>query len=124
MHLMSLSGWSASEPSLPLIVALANAPACAQNIDEGKSGAKLFTESCADCHNSPRGLAKDRLSVTLWYYLGQHYTATSASAQALAVYLQSVDAARAKVQPAASKPRPVAQASAGAPRPPAAIPGR
>src|SRR6266566_4150411 len=110
MHLMSLSGWSANASSLALIVALANAPARAQNIDEGKSGAKLFAESCTDCHNSPRGLAKDRLSVTLWYYLGQHYTTSSASAQALAAYLQSMDAAR-------DKPRPVAQASAP-PRPP------
>jgi len=72
MHPMSLSGWSASAPSLALIVALASAPARAQNIDEGKSGAKLFAESCANCHNSPRGLDKDGLSVALWYYLGQH----------------------------------------------------
>jgi len=119
MHPMSLSGWSASAPSLALIVALASAPARAQNIDEGK----LFAESCANCHNSARGLAKDRLSVTLGYYLGQHYTTNSASAQALAAYLQSVDAARSKPQPAAGKPGPVAQAST-APRPPAAIPGR
>jgi len=123
MHPMSLSGWSANATSLALIVALASAPARAQNIDEGKSGAKLFAESCANCHNSARGLAKDRLSVTLGYYLGQHYTTNSASAQALAAYLQSVDAARSKPQPAAGKPGPVAQAST-APRPPAAIPGR
>src|SRR5262249_61223408 len=99
MHLMSLSGgWSASAFSL-LIVALANAPARAQNIDEGKTGAKLFAESCASCHNNPRGLAKDRLSVTLWYYLSQHYTASFASAQTLAGYLQSVDAPRTRPQP-------------------------
>src|SRR5437899_1841078 len=74
----------------------------AENIDQDKdkSGPKLFAASCADCHRSARGLAKGRLSIMLWYYLQQHYTTSSATAQTLTAYLQSVDT------PPRSKPQP------------------
>jgi mono/diheme cytochrome c family protein len=102
-----------------VIVALTGGNARAQGLDEGKSGAKLFTAVCADCHRSPRGLAKGRFSWTLSYFLQQHYTSGAASAQALTAYLQSVDAPPAKPQPG----RPAASASLPPLRPPAPVPG-
>jgi mono/diheme cytochrome c family protein len=97
----------------------------AQNLDQDKSAAKLFAASCVDCHRSARGLAKGRLSITLWYYLQQHYTSSSATARTLTAYLQSVDTpARSKTgksQPQAAKS---AATSASALRPPAPVPGR
>src|SRR5262249_30018826 len=104
---------------------------------------KLFAATCTECHRSARGLAKGRLSVMLWYYLQQHYTSSSATAQTLTAYLQSVDTPpRSKPQPGSksqppltqsattngSAPRPPVAQSAGsvfpAPRPPALVPGR
>src|SRR5262252_1555092 len=100
-------------------VALTPTTARAENIDQDKdkSGPKLFAASCADCHRSARGLAKGRLSIMLSYYLQQHYTSSSATAQTLTAYLQSVDT------PPRSKPQPgkpsASAATASAPRPPA-----
>jgi hypothetical protein len=106
-------------PSLIIvIVTLTGGPVRAQGLDKG--GAKLFTATCADCHRSPRGLAKDKFRWTLSYFLQQHYTSGAASAQELTAYLQSVDAPRAKPQPrlpAASAPTPSL-------RPPAPVPAR
>jgi hypothetical protein len=68
---------------------------------ERPARAKLFATTCMDCHRSPRGLAKDRFSWTLSYFFQQHYTSSPTSAHALTAYLQSVDAPRAKPQPAA-----------------------
>jgi hypothetical protein len=62
-----------------------------ENLDSGKSGPKLFAASCVQCHKSARGLAKGRMSFTLSYYLRQHYTSSSATADILTAYLQSVD---------------------------------
>jgi len=118
-------------------VALTPTTARAENIDQDKdkSGPKLFAASCADCHRSARGLARGRLSIMLSYYLQQHYTSSSATAQTLTAYLQSVDTPprskpAGKSQP--SKPR-VTQSAAtstatttglSVPRPPGSVPGR
>jgi hypothetical protein len=83
-------------PSLVIIVVLMGGPALAQNLDDGKSGAQLFAANCANCHHSPRSLAQDKSSWTLSSFLHQHYATSSASAQAITAYLQSVDAPRAK----------------------------
>src|SRR5437867_10547050 len=111
----------------------------AENIDQDKdkSGPKLFAATCAECHRSARGLAKGRLSIMLWYYLQQHYTSSSATAQTLTAYLQSVDTPpRSKPQPGKSQPSksqpPVTQSATttatttglSVPRPPAPVPGR
>jgi mono/diheme cytochrome c family protein len=74
-----------------------------ENLDRDKSGAKLFAASCVQCHKSARGLAKGRMSFTLSYYLRQHYTSSSASADTLTAYLQSVDTPPAKAKRAAGK---------------------
>jgi mono/diheme cytochrome c family protein len=85
--------------------------AAAQNLDAGKPAAKLFAEGCATCHRSPRGLAKGRFSLTLTWFLKDHYATSADSAKSLAAYLQSVDepsprtAVRPK-KPARSAPRP------------------
>ncbi|MBR0990336.1 hypothetical protein JQ580_06355 [Bradyrhizobium japonicum] len=85
--------------------------AAAQNLDAGKPAAKLFAEGCATCHRSPRGLAKGRFSLTLTWFLKDHYATSADSAKSLAAYLQSVDeppprtAVRPK-KPARPAPRP------------------
>lgn len=98
----------------------------AQNLDQNKSGPKLFAATCADCHRSARGLAKGRFSITLSYYLRQHYTSNSESAQLLTAYLQSVDTPpRSKAQPPQRKTQPrTAAATTSVLRPPAPVPGR
>jgi hypothetical protein len=93
-------------PSLIVIIGvLTGGLARAQDLDQDKSGAQLFAATCAECHRSPRGLARDRFSWTLSYFLRQHYTSSSSSAQVLTAYLQSVDAA--KLRPAGRKARPL-----------------
>jgi mono/diheme cytochrome c family protein len=100
------------------------ANAQAQNLDQDKTAAKLFATTCAECHRSARGLAKGRFSVTLWYYLQQHYTSSSATARTLTAYLQSVDtpprSKTGKSQPQARK----SATTASALRPPTPLPGR
>jgi mono/diheme cytochrome c family protein len=119
---ISLVSWGF--PSLIIILVLTGGPvrAHAQGLDEGKSGAKLFTTICVDCHRSPRGLAKNRFSWTLSYFLRQHYTSSTASADALTAYLQAVDAPRAK--PARKAQPTEAGASEPPPRPQAPVPAR
>ena len=93
--------------------ALTATVASAQNLDAGKSAEKLFADGCATCHRSPRGLAKGRFSLTLSWFLQDHYAAGSDTAKALAAYLESVDGPppRAAAKPGAKQPR-------SAPRPP------
>src|SRR5262249_3940395 len=74
--------WSASVP-LMIVGALMSGTAGAEDLEQGKSGAKLFAANCAHCHHSPRGLAKERFSWTLSNFLQQHYTGGAASAEAL-----------------------------------------
>jgi mono/diheme cytochrome c family protein len=77
-----------------------------ENLDRNLTGPKLFASSCATCHRSARGLAKGRVSFLLTYYLRQHYTSSTASAQALSAYLQSVDTPPAKAKHATGKAKP------------------
>ncbi|MDX3967368.1 MAG: hypothetical protein QHD01_12295 [Bradyrhizobium sp.] len=81
--------------------------ATAQNLDAGKPPAKLFAEGCATCHRSPRGLAKGRFTLTLSWFLKDHYATSADSARALAAYLVSVDESppRGVAKPGAKPPR-------------------
>lgn len=94
-----------------IAVVLAAPIASAQNLDAGKSPEKLFADGCATCHRSPRGLAKGRYSLTLSWFLQDHYSAGPDTAKALAAYLVSVDtpppgaAAKPPRKSAKSKPR-------------------
>ena len=103
---------------LGALLILAGGAATAQNLDRGKSGQKLFVDSCATCHHSPRGLAKGRFNLTLRYFLQQHYSSGPETAAALADYLQSVDT------PPPGKPRGNAKHAARGTRPPASVPQR
>ena len=110
--------------SLVLVLALMGGAARPEDLDQGKSGAKLFAANCAHCHRSPRGLAKGRFSWTLSRFLQQHYTSGSASAEALTAFLQSVDT-RAGSPPTARNARPAGTGkSEPAVRPPAPVPAR
>ena len=111
-----------------------SAASAQENIDAGKSAQKLFAETCAACHRSPRGLSKGRFSFTLYLYLQKHYASNSSSAWALTSYLESVDAAKRTPTRAAVAPTRAAAASPSRPastwsphsalRPPASIPNR
>ena len=93
--------------------ALTATVAFAQNLDAGKSPERLFADGCATCHRSPRGLAKGRFSLTLSWFLKDHYATSSDSAKALAAYLVSVD-----TPPPRAATKPGAKPSKSAPRPP------
>jgi hypothetical protein len=93
----------------------------AQNIDEGKSAARLFADSCVNCHRSATGLAKGRFRPTLFLFLQDHYTASTGAAWELSSYLAEVDTppkSRSKKTAAKS----TATASRSAIRPPAPVP--
>ena len=100
---------------------LGGSVAIAQNLDRGKPASKLFAETCAACHRSPRGLAKGRFNFTLYLFLQKHYSSGSSSAWALTNYLESVDSGkRAATKPAAKKGASRSRLL----RPPAPIPVR
>ena len=98
---------------LAAAAALTATVASAQNLDAGKPAAKLFADGCATCHRSPRGLAKGRFSLTLSWFLKDHYATSSDSAKALAAYLESVDG-----PPPRAAAKPDAKRSKSAPRAP------
>jgi hypothetical protein len=97
--------------ALLVMLAVALSARAQENLDSGKSGPKLFAASCVQCHKSARGLAKGRMSFTLSYYLRQHYTSSSATADILTAYLQSVDTPPAKTKRATGKAPPKSAAT-------------
>ena len=106
------------------ISVLTGSAAHAQNLDQGKSPAKLFADSCATCHHNPRGLAKGRFRLTLFLFLQDHYASNSSSAWALTSYLESLDSPqRRRSRDTAAKPSPP-RSSRSAIRPPEPVPGR
>jgi mono/diheme cytochrome c family protein len=108
--------------ALGVLAALSGVSASAENLDQGKSGARLFAESCVTCHRSPRGLAKGRFSLTLYMFLQQHYVSTASAAKELTAYLQAADSAAPDRRSVAAK-RAAGAASGSSPRPPAAVTG-
>ena len=105
---------------LAAIAALSGSVAAAQNLDQGKPAPKLFAESCASCHRSPRGLAKGRFHLTLYLFLQKHYSSNSSSAWALTSYLESIDSGKR----VAAKPAAATGASRSSLRPPAPVQAR
>ena len=106
------------------VVVTAGGAARAENLDEGKSGPKLFAEGCTACHHSARGLAKGRFRLTLYLFLQEHYASNASAAWALTSYLESVDQPpRERSRIAATKP-PASRASGFSLRPPMPIPQR
>src|SRR5437588_9059569 len=97
---------------LGVLLALGGGAAQAENLDAGKSAPALFAATCAACHSSPRGLARDRGSSGLASYLQEHYTSGPQTAATLAAYLiANPGSPRGKQQPAGP---PAATPAAGA----------
>ena len=96
---MAARGWQLL--GLGALLALASVAAQAENLDAGKSAPALFAATCAACHSSPRGLARDRGSSGLASYLQEHYTSGPQTAATLAAYLVANPGnPRGKQQPA------------------------
>jgi mono/diheme cytochrome c family protein len=106
--------------ALAVMALAASVPAGAQNLDQGKSAAKLFADSCAACHRSARGLAKGRFRLTLYMFLKDHYSTGSDTAWALASYLADIDNASHGRPP--GKPKKPPAASHSALKPPMPVP--
>ena len=111
--------------ALGVLLVLIGSAAHAQNLDQGKSAAKLFGDSCAACHRSARGLAKGRFRLTLFLFLQEHYASNSSSAWALTSYLETVDGAqRGQSRDAAAKPSaPATRSARSVNHPPGPVPG-
>jgi hypothetical protein len=75
-------------PVIGLLAGLAPAVAHAQtNIDQGKTPAQIFAETCSACHKAARGLANGKGSFALTEFLHEHYTTSRDQAAALAAYV-------------------------------------
>jgi hypothetical protein len=113
--------------ALGLFAALACAPARAENLDQGKSGQKLFADTCMTCHKSAKGLTR-RGYLALYFFLKDHYVTDSTSAWALTSYLESVeDTPRGRSKKGTEKAAAAPQGnwtSGTPPRPPAGVPKR
>jgi hypothetical protein len=95
-----------------------------QDLDAGKTGPQLFAQDCSACHRSPQGLVKSLGAGSLVGFLRQHYTSSSASANVVAAYLQTVGGgprAGQKDRPERQKDQKD-QAKQAQPQPPAAQP--
>jgi mono/diheme cytochrome c family protein len=112
-------GWSAA-----LLLLIGMSATRAEDLDAGKSGARLFADSCATCHRSPRGLAKGRFRLTLYLFLQQHYTSSADAASALSTYLQSVDTSAGKPAQSGARVRRPPIRETRPPRPPLPVRGR
>ena len=120
--------------ALGVSAVLASAVVRAENLDQGKSGQRLFADSCAACHRSARGLAKGRFSVTLYLYLQKHYASNGSSAWALTSYLEALDdvpdsrphaaGTKSASSTAAAKPEPSTWTPQSSLRPPLPVPQR
>src|SRR5581483_2282662 len=75
---------------------LASEAAAQENLDAGKSPSQIYAGTCAACHKSPRGLAKNTSAGSLPSFLRQHYTTSPEMAGVLANYLISNGAADAR----------------------------
>jgi hypothetical protein len=107
--------------AVTVTAALGGSVAFAQNLDRGKPATKLFAESCASCHRSPRGLSKGRFHLTLYLFLQQHYSSGSSSSWALTNYLESVDSGKRAATKSAAK---TGASRSRLLRPPAPVPVR
>jgi hypothetical protein len=106
--------------ALAIAASAAVVAARAQNLDQGKPAAKLFGDTCAACHRSPRGLAKGRFRLTLYVFLKDHYSTGSDTAWELASYLADIDnAPGGRPQ---GKPKKPPSGSHSSLKPPAPIP--
>ncbi len=85
------------------LVLVATESAAQTNIDQGKSPAEIFANTCAGCHKTTRGLGNGQNSLTLPGFLQEHYTASKDQARALAAYVLA-SGGSGPAPPAAQKP--------------------
>ncbi len=109
LRLEEVSVFRRLAPAIGLAAGLAAAmfPVLARaqvNIDQGKSPAEIYTNDCATCHKTLRGLAVGKNSLMLSSFLREHYTASPEQASALAAYV--LGAGGREPAPQASKPKP------------------
>jgi mono/diheme cytochrome c family protein len=118
--------WGSAWLALGAVALLTMVAARGENLDQGKSGPRLFADTCAACHHSARGLTKGRFRVTLYLFLQKHYASNGTSAWELASYLEDVDDSpgkKGKGRSGAPKQAQAAPARSGSSlRPPAPIP--
>jgi hypothetical protein len=89
----------------------------AENLDAGKPAPALFAATCAACHASAKGLAKNTSGLVS--YLREHYTASPESAATLAAYLiANAGDPRAKQAPAGARAAAPAEGAPAAKRRP------
>lgn len=74
---------------LGLSLMMGTGAARAQNLDEGKSAAQLFSANCVVCHKAAKGLAKGQAGSGLNGFLRKHYTTGTEMAGLLADYLNA-----------------------------------
>jgi mono/diheme cytochrome c family protein len=122
--LKSLQELARTLAAFGIISVLTGTAASAQNLDQGKSAARLFADGCATCHRSPRGLAKGRFKFTLYLFLKEHYASGPDSASALASYLESVDGNQRGPSRATKPSRSATGTARSSLRPPIPVPGR
>lgn len=80
--LLVIVGLSAGVLALPVTVS-----AQPTDYSAGKTPPQLFSGDCAACHQSPKGLSKDKDQRSLAGFLREHYTTRPENADALAAYL-------------------------------------
>jgi len=100
-----------------LLGSVAAGEAHAQNLEAGKSPARIFAQTCSACHKSARGIVKTVPAGSLPGFLRQHYTTSSDMAGLLASYLISngaIDPRHSGAQPQqAARPGMEAQPEIG-----------
>lgn len=87
--ILPATGWPIILASLAAVGLGAAAPARAENLDEGKSAAQLFSSNCSVCHKSVRDLSKSAQGAGLQSFLRQHYTTGTDMARLLAGYVNA-----------------------------------
>lgn len=89
-----------------IVLSASLSPAFAEQNDyeAGKAPAALFASNCGMCHHSPRGLGAQMSGSALRSFIGEHYTASTTSANELTRYLLSVNAAAAPRERHAAAP--------------------
>jgi hypothetical protein len=88
------------------IILVVCGPVRAEDLDAGKSGAKIFETDCSTCHRTPRGIARGKSARALADFLRAHYTTGRGPASSVAEYLVSVGGRQGRPAAAGAEPAP------------------
>ena len=100
-RLRRFSPWLVALVTAVPLAAAPLAPACAQNLDAGKSASQIFSEACSGCHRSPRDLKSNPGAS----FLREHYTTGSEMASTMAAYLAGGAGGGEQRAPGAAQPK-------------------